>query len=88
MVCTDTRCKRTPAMGGKVKRFYILKIKDFTSKSLRTIFDKHVSTKANVITDEWRGYWPIMKDYDIDQIPSNYCSNFKALHTMIHQVKS
>ena len=29
-----------------------------------------------------------MKDYNIDQIPSNNGSNFKALHTMIHQVKS
>lgn len=74
--------------GGKVKRFYILKIKDFSSKSLRTIFDKHVSTKANVTTDEWKGYRPIMQDYNIDQIPSNNGGNFKALHTMIHQVKS
>ena len=73
---------------GKVKRFYILKIKDFSAKSLRTIFDKHVSTKAEVTTDEWKGYKPIMKDYSIDQIPSNNGSNFKALHTMIHQVKS
>lgn len=73
---------------GKVKRFYILKIKDFSAKSLRTIFDKHVSTKAEVTTDEWKGYKPIMKDYKIDQIPSNNGNNFKALHTMIHQVKS
>lgn len=73
---------------GKVKRFYILKIKDFSAKSLRTIFEKHVSTKADVTTDEWKGYKPIMKDYKIDQIPSNNGNNFKALHTMIHQVKS
>lgn len=73
---------------GKVKRFYILKIKDFSAKSLRTIFDKHVSINANVTTDEWKGYKPIMKDYKIDQIPSNNGVNFKALHTMIQQVKS
>lgn len=29
-----------------------------------------------------------MKDYKIEQIPSNNGNNFKALHTMIHQVKS
>jgi hypothetical protein len=46
-----------------VKRFYALKIKDFSAKSLRTIFDKHVSINANVTTDEWKGYKPIMKDY-------------------------
>ena len=55
---------------GKVKRFYALKFKDFSSKSLRTIFDKHISTQASVTTNEWKGYIPIMKDYSIDQIPS------------------
>jgi transposase-like protein len=73
---------------GKVKRFYALKIKDFSAKSLKTIFDKHVSSDANITTDEWKGYRPIMKDYNIDQIPSDNGGNFKALHTMIHQVKS
>jgi transposase-like protein len=73
---------------GKVKRFYVLKIKDFSAKSLRTIFDKHVSKEAKVTTDEWKGYRPIMVDYKIEQIPSDCGQNFKALHTMIHQVKS
>jgi len=73
---------------GKVKRFYVLKIKDFSAKALRTIFDKHVSTDADITTDEWKGYRPIMKDYNIEQIPSDNGGNFKALHTMIHQVKS
>jgi transposase-like protein len=73
---------------GKVKRFYSLNIKDFSAKSLRTIFDKHVSKDAQVTTDVWKGYKPIMKDYKIEQILSNNGSNFKALHTMIHQVKS
>lgn len=39
-------------------------------------------------TDLWRGYRPLMKDYNIEQIPSNSGKNFKILHTMIHQVKS
>lgn len=72
---------------GKVKRFYALKIKDFSAKSLRTIFAKHISTEAEITTDEWKGYRPI-KEYKIEQIPSNNGLNFKALHTMIHQVKS
>lgn len=73
---------------GGVKRFYAHKINDFSSKSLRTIFEKHISHDANVTTDEWRGYHPISKDYNITQIFSNKGLNFKALHTMIHQVKS
>ena len=72
---------------GKVKRFYALKIPDFSSKSLRTIFDKHISKTAQVTTDEWKGYRPI-KDYNITQKPSNDGKNFPTLHKVIHQVKS
>lgn len=73
---------------GKVKRFYAMKIEDFSAKSLKTIFVKHISKEAKVTTDEWKGYKPLIKDYDITQIPSKKGANFKALHTMIHQVKS
>ena len=55
---------------GKVKRFYALKIKDFSAKSLRTIFDKHIDKSAQVIRDDWKGYRPI-KGFNITQIPSN-----------------
>ena len=73
---------------GKVKRFYAMKIENFSSKSLGTIFNKHISKEAKVTTDEWKGYKPLAKQYDITQIPSKNGTNFKALHTMIHQVKS
>lgn len=73
---------------GKVKRFYALKIDDFSSKSLKEIFEKHISNDAKVTTDEWRGYKPLAREYQIEQIPSLNGANFKALHTMIHQVKS
>jgi len=73
---------------GKVKRFYALKIKDFSSKSLNAIFDKHISKDAKITTDKWKGYNPIAKEYDITQIPSESGTNFKALHTMIHQIKT
>jgi hypothetical protein len=32
------------------------------------------------MTDEWKGYRPIMNDFKIEQIPSNNGVNFKALH--------
>ena len=73
---------------GKVKRFYALKIKDFSAKSLSGIFDKHISKQAKITTDNWKGYRPISKDYNITQIPSQSGANFKALHTMIHQIKT
>ena len=72
---------------GKVKRFYALKIRDYSSKSLRTIFDKHIDKTAYITTDEWKGYRPI-KDYNITQKPSDDGKNFPTLHKVIHQVKS
>ena len=73
---------------GKVKRMYAMKIDDFSAQSLQYIFINHISRQAKVVTDKWRGYRPIAKAYDITQIESNKGMNFKALHTMIHQVKS
>lgn len=73
---------------GKVKRMYAMKIDNYSSKELRHIFDKHISENALVTTDGWKGYWPLMKQYNISQEKSDKGSNFKAMHTMIHQVKS
>jgi len=73
---------------GKVKRMYAILINDFSSKSLKEIFNKHIDESAKITTDLWRGYNPIANDYNLTQIPSNKGLNFKALHTMIHQIKS
>ncbi|HLW14917.1 MAG TPA: IS1595 family transposase [Flavobacteriaceae bacterium] len=73
---------------GKVRRVYSLSIQDFSAKSLQNIFVQHISQEAHVTTDNWRGYRPIAKDYNIIQIDSNKGLNFKALHTIIHQIKS
>lgn len=73
---------------GKVKRMYAMRIEDFSARSLQHIFVNHISRHAKVTTDKWRGYRPIAKAYDITQIESNSGLSFKALHTMIHQIKS
>lgn len=73
---------------GKVKRFYAFKIDNYSAKSLKRMFDKHIDKQATVTTDKWKGYNPIAKDYNITQVLSNKGASFKALHTMIHQVKS
>mgnify|MGYP002467809526 CR=1 FL=1 len=83
-----TACAVELTPEGKVKRMYSLKIEDFSSDSLKTLFEQHISKDAKVTTDEWRGYRPLAIEYDITQVPSKNGSNFKALHTMIHQVKS
>jgi len=73
---------------GKIRRMYSLKIENYSAKELKKIFNKHISVEANVVTDKWKGYRPLMKQYDITQIESNHGLNFIAMHTMIHQVKS
>src|SRR5680860_116615 len=73
---------------GKVRRMYSMKSDNFSGKELKKMFDAHIDGDAKVTTDIWRGYWPLAKKYDIEQIPSNGGLNFKALHTMIHQIKS
>lgn len=65
-----------------------MKINDFLAQSLQYIFVNHISRKEKITTDKWTGYNPIAKVYHIKQIKSNGGLNFKALHTMIHQVKS
>ncbi|MCF6348440.1 MAG: IS1595 family transposase [Flavobacteriaceae bacterium] len=73
---------------GKVKRIYAMCIEDFSTRSLQYMFVNHISRDANITTDNWRGYRPIAKAFNITQINSNKGLNFKALHTMIHQIKS
>jgi hypothetical protein len=72
----------------KVRRMYAMRIEDFSARSLQYIFVNNISRSAKVVTDKWKGYRPIAKAYDITQIESNKGLNFKALHTMIHQIKS
>lgn len=72
---------------GKVKRMYAMRIEDFSARSLQYIFINNISRDAKVTTDKWRGYRPIAKAYNISQVESNGGLNFKALHTMIHQIK-
>ena len=73
---------------GKVKRAYFNKITDYSSKSLSSIFDNHISEQAHVLTDKWTGYVPISKRFDIEQKYSDKGGSMKQMHTIIHQLKS
>jgi len=72
----------------KVKRAYFKKIEDYSSKSLRIIFDTHISPQAEVYTDEWTGYKPLMKEYSIIPKYSDKGRGMKQMHIIIHQLKS
>jgi transposase-like protein len=73
---------------GGIKRVYFERLKDYSSAELRKIFDKHISKTAQIKTDQWTGYKPLLKEFDITQIKSNKGSSSKEIHTIIHQVKS
>lgn len=72
----------------QVKRVYIKAIDDYSAKSLTPIFEQHISESAKVVTDKWKGYLPLSKKYNIEQISSDQGKNFKQLHVIIHQIKS
>ena len=46
---------------GQAGRGYAKVIKDYSAKSLRPIFEKHISKEACIVTDEWSGYKPLKK---------------------------
>jgi transposase-like protein len=73
---------------GAIKRVYALKIDDYSSKSLSKIFEKHISSVAQISTDNWKGYRPLKKDYNITQSDSNDGQSMPQMHIIIHQIKS
>ena len=48
--------------GKAVGRAYARVIDDASAKSLRPLFDEHISKDADIVTDEWNGYLPIKAD--------------------------
>lgn len=73
---------------GKVKRAYFNKIADYSSKSLNSIFDNHISEEAHLMTGKWTGYVPIPKRFNIEQKYSDRGGSMKQMHTIIHRLKS
>lgn len=73
---------------GKAGRAYAQVIEDFSSQSLKTIFEEHIAREAKVITDKWPSYSPIKQDYpSLTQILSNKGLNFPMLHNQIINFK-
>jgi len=90
---TDSKKKKIVAAvelsdAGGIRRVYFQTIGDYSSKSLETIFEKHISTAANVQIDKWSGYKPLKKKYNITQIKSDKGNTFFEINTIVHQVKA
>lgn len=73
---------------GGISRAYAMCIRDFSSKELRLIFDKHIDKTAKIIdTDKWRGYTPLANEWNIVQTKSKPGENFNLMHRFIQQIK-
>lgn len=73
---------------GGVGRAYAQVIEDASAKSLMPFFRKYIDSKAIVITDEWNGYKPLMKEYEyLEQHPSKCGTGFPEIHIHIMNIK-
>ena len=74
---------------GKPGRGYAKVIEDYSAKSLKPIFDVHISKNTKITTDGWTGYSPLKKEYPhFEQKLSNKGQNFKMLHIQIRNFKN
>lgn len=74
---------------GKSGRGYAKVIQDYSTESLRPIFDIHIKDDAKVLADGWTGYMPLKEDYpEMKQTLSDKGKNFKMLHIQIRNFKN
>ena len=74
---------------GQAGRGYAKVIKDYSAKSLRPIFEKHISKEACIVTDGWSGYKPLKKKFPyLSQKLSDKGKNFTMLHLQIRNFKN
>ena len=74
---------------GGFGRAYAKTIKDASSDSFKSFFEKYIDKDANIVTDEWTGYMPLKSTYKkLKQVPSNNGKSFPELHIHIMNIKS
>ena len=73
---------------GGVGRAYAQCIDNASANSFKPFFETYIGKEAAIITDEWRGYIPLKKDYpNIQQIKSENGKNFQDIHIHIMNLK-
>ena len=71
-----------------VGRAYSEVIKNASNKVLGVFMKKFISKDAKIITDEWKGYTPLKKDFiNLEQVISDNGKNFKDIHLHIMNIK-
>lgn len=73
---------------GGVGRAYAQVIEHASAEDFKPFFNDHINKDASVVTDKWRGYMPLKKQYpNLKQISSNGGANFPDLHIHIMNLK-
>ena len=49
---------------------YAISIENYGANELSKIFEKHIDEHAAILTDKWKGYNPLKKQYNINQVKS------------------
>ena len=71
-----------------IHRCYAHQIDGAGTKQLKPLFEDHIAPQAEVKTDKWRGYRPLMKQYpNLTQIESAKGKNFPLIHRQIMMFK-
>lgn len=71
-----------------VGRAYAQVVEHASSKEFRPFFETYISNEANVITDNWKGYLPLKKNYpNLEQIPSEKGKGMQQLHIHIMNIQ-
>jgi transposase-like protein len=75
--------------GKGVGRAYAQVIEHASAKEFRPFFAAYISKDAYIVTDVWKGYLPLKKDYPkLEQVPSDKGKNFKQLHIHIMNIQA
>jgi len=76
-------------VNGGVGRAYAQIIEHSSAQEFTPFFNDYISKEAKVVTDEWKGYYPLKKQYPrLHQMPSNNGANFLDLHIHIMNLKA
>lgn len=74
--------------GRGISRAYGKVIENAGTKELRPFIKTHVKPEAKIITDQWRGYRPLKKEYkNLKQVKSKKGKNFPKMHRFIMSFK-
>lgn len=71
-----------------VGRAYAEVIERASSKEFSPFFESYINNDAHIITDEWKGYLPLKKDYpNLEQVPSEKGKGMQQLHIHIMNIQ-